>query len=562
MESSALPRPVTFPLPARPTALLRHRQLSAFRLLPHHSSPISYPRRALSHLPLPLAPCRVKPSLQLVRASSSPSIAARNPESTPAPSPQPAQGAKPVPLAISLAVGLAVRFLVPRPVEVTPQAWQLLAIFLSTIAGLVLSPLPVGAWAFIGLTASVITKTLTFSAAFGAFTNEVIWLIVISFFFARGFVKTGLGDRIATYFVKWLGKSTLGLSYGLTVSEAFIAPAMPSTTARAGGVFLPIIKSLSLSSGSKPGDRSAGKLGSYLVMSQFQAACNSSALFLTAAAQNLLCLKLAEELGVKISSPWVSWFKAASLPAIVSLLATPYILYKLFPPEVKDTPDAPALATKKLEQMGPITTNEWVMVGTMVLAVSLWVFGDALGIPSVVAAMLGLSILLLLGVLNWDDCLSEKSAWDTLAWFAVLVGMASQLTNLGIVTWMSNCVAKFLQSFSFSWPAALSVLQASYFLIHYLFASQTAHVGALYSAFLAMHLAAGVPGALAALALAYNTNLFGSLTHYSSGQAAVYYGAGYVELPDVFRLGFIVAAVNALIWGVVGTFWWKFLGLY
>ncbi|THU66952.1 hypothetical protein C4D60_Mb05t19590 [Musa balbisiana] len=563
MESSALPRPVASPLPARPTALLRHRHLSAFRLLPlHSSSPISYARRALSPLPLPLAPCRVKPSLQLVRASSSPSIAAPNPESTPAPSPQPAQGAKPVPLAISLAVGLAVRFLVPRPVEVTPQAWQLLAIFLSTIAGLVLSPLPVGAWAFIGLTASVITKTLTFSAAFGAFTNEVIWLIVISFFFARGFVKTGLGDRIATYFVKWLGKSTLGLSYGLTVSEAFIAPAMPSTTARAGGVFLPIIKSLSLSSGSNPGDRSAGKLGSYLVMSQFQAACNSSALFLTAAAQNLLCLKLAEELGVKISSPWVSWFKAASLPAIVSLLATPYILYKLFPPQVKDTPDAPALATKKLEQMGPITTNEWVMVGTMVLAVSLWVFGDALGIPSVVAAMLGLSILLLLGVLNWDDCLSEKSAWDTLAWFAVLVGMASQLTNLGIVTWMSNCVAKFLQSFSFSWPAALCVLQASYFLIHYLFASQTGHVAALYSAFLAMHLAAGVPGAVAALALAYNTNLFGSLTHYSSGQAAVYYGAGYVELPDVFRLGFIVAGVNALIWGVVGTFWWKFLGLY
>lgn len=38
--------------------------------------------------------------------------------------------------------------------------------------------------------------------------------------------------------------------------------------------------------------------------------------------------------------------------------------------------------------------------------------------------------------------------------------------------------------------------------------------------------------------------------------------AGYVELPDVFRLGFIVAGVNALIWGVVGTFWWKFLGLY
>jgi len=151
-------------------------------------------------------------------------------------------------------------------------------------------------------------------------------------------------------------------------------------------------------------------------------------------------------------------------------------------------------------------------------------YRDKIGVSSVVAAMLGLSVLLLLGVLDWDDCLNEKSAWDTLAWFAVLVGMASQLTNLGIVPWMSGCVAKALKAMNLSWPAAFGVLQAAYFFVHYLFASQTGHVGALFSAFLAMNLAAGVPGTLAALALAYNTNLFGALTHYSSGQAAVYYG--------------------------------------
>ncbi|KAL6570746.1 cytochrome P450-dit2 [Orobanche gracilis] len=518
----------------------------------HKLSLIPHPTTLSLFNPIPQTPKTL-----IVRSSSgtTPSTESKIP-------PPPLHGAKPIPLIISLAIGVAVRFFIPKPPEVTPQAWQLLSIFISTIAGLVLSPLPVGAWAFLGLTTAVLTKTLTFAGAFSAFTNEVIWLIVISFFFARGFVKTGLGDRIATYFVKWLGKSTLGLSYGLTLSEALIAPAMPSTTARAGGVFLPIIKSLSLSAGSKPGEPSKKKLGSYLVLSQFQCAGNSSALFLTAAAQNLLCLKLAEELGVVIANPWVSWFTAASLPAFVSLIATPLILYKLYPPETKDTPDAPAMAARKLDLMGPVTKNEWVMIATMLLAVSLWVFGDALGVASVVAAMLGLSILILLGVLDWDDCLSEKSAWDTLAWFAVLVGMASQLTNLGIVSWMSNCVAKSLQSLSLSWPAAFSVLQATYFLIHYLFASQTGHVGALYSAFLAMHLAAGVPGVLAALGLAYNTNLFGALTHYSSGQAAVYFGAGYVDLPDVFKFGFIMALVNALIWGVVGTFWWKFLGMY
>ncbi|XP_024400432.1 dicarboxylate transporter 2.1, chloroplastic [Physcomitrium patens] len=495
-------------------------------------------------------------------ARASANVTASTDGKVPAPAKKAWEGVQPIPFVLSVGVGLALRYLVKKPEAVTMQAWQLLSIFASTIAGLVLSPLPVGAWAFLGLTVAVVTKTLTFAAAFGAFTNDVIWLIVISFFFARGFVKTGLGDRVATYFVKWLGKSTLGLSYGLTLSETLLAPAMPSTTARAGGVFLPIIGSLSLSSGSKPKDASSSKLGAYLVMTQFQAAGNSSALFLTAAAQNLLCLKLAQGLGVVIANPWVSWLKAAIVPAFIALVTTPLILYKLYPPEIKDTPEAPTAAEKKLKALGPITQNEWSMVATMLLAVTLWVFGETLGIASVVAAMLGLCILLLTGVLNWDDCLSEKSAWDTLTWFAVLVGMAGNLSNLGLVKWMSDSVAGALASYSLSWPAAFGVLQATYFLSHYLFASQTGHVGALYSAFLAMHIASGVPSSLAALALAFNTNLFGGLTHYSSGQAAVYFGSGFVELKDVFKYGAIMAVWNILVWSVAGSLWWKAIGLY
>lgn len=154
---------------------------------------------------------------------------------------------------------------------------------------------------------------------------------------------------------------------------------------------------------------------------------------------------------------------------------------------------------------------------------------EALKLASVIAAMLGLSLLLALGVLDWNDCLSEKSAWDTLAWFGVLIGMATQLTTLGVVDWMSKGVAHFLGSLSLHWSGAFCILQAAYFFIHYLFASQTGHVAALYSAFLGMCLASKAPGLFAALVLGYNTNLFGALTHYSSGQAAVYYGGNLIE---------------------------------
>lgn len=69
----------------------------------------------------------------------------------------------------------------------------------------------------------------------------------------QGFQKTGLGERVATLFVKACGKSSLGLAYGLAIAEMLLSPAMPSTTARAGGIFMPIINSLSLSAGSEPG---------------------------------------------------------------------------------------------------------------------------------------------------------------------------------------------------------------------------------------------------------------------------------------------------------------------
>lgn len=471
------------------------------------------------------------------------------------------KGAKIVPALLSVALGLVVKFVIPCPVGVLPQAWTLLAIFLSTIAGLVLTPLPVGAWAFCGLSMTVVTKTLTFQQAFSAMTNDVIWLIVLAFFFAKGFVQTGLGDRVATWFVKKLGKSTLGLSYGLTISEALLAPAMPSTTARAGGVYLPIIKSLAKNAGSEPGPTS-GKLGGFLIQTQLQCSGHSSAMCMTAAAQNLLSLKLAASLGIVIASPWLTWFKAACVPAIVGLAVTPLLVFKMYPPEIQDTPEAPKEAAEKLKKLGPLSQDEIMVVVTMGLTVILWIFGDKIGMSSVTAAMLGMSLQLVSGVITWQDCLNEKGAWDTLLWFAVLIGMSAQLNAMGFINFLSNSVAGALAATSLGWGQVFVLLHACYFGIHYLFASQTAQVAALSTAFMAMMIASGAPPMLAGLTMAFHTNLFGAITHYASGQGAVYFGAGYVDLPTTFKLGGVLGVVNLLIWGVIGGAWWKFIGLY
>ena len=471
------------------------------------------------------------------------------------------QGIRILPLAASVAVGLSL-LLVPVPAGLPAQGWHLLAIFLSTIAGLVLQPIATGAWAFLALTFSIVSGTLSWQGAFYAFTNEVIWLIVISFFFAQGFVKTGLGERVATFFVKVFGKSTLGLSYGLNLAETLIGPAMPSSTARAGGIFVPIITSLSKSNGSEPNDPSCKRMGAFLIQSQLQTSAHGSALFFTAAAQNLMCLKIAEEFGVTVTGQFLTWLVAASVPAVVSLVAVPWLVYLLYPPEVTSTPEAPAAAAKKLQAMGPMSTAELIMAGTMGGAIVLWVAGETIGISAAVTAMLGLCVLLCSGVVQWKDCLSETGAWDTLLWFSVLIGMSGQLNSLGVIGFFADSVANALSAANLGWVATFCILQVAYYAVHYIFASQTAHVGALYAAFLGMLIAAGCPPVLSALVLGLNTNLLAGITPFASGHAAVYAGSGYVPDRDFLRLGAIFSVFNLAIWLIIGLPWWKFLGYF
>ncbi|MCB1112375.1 MAG: anion permease [Chlamydiia bacterium] len=460
-------------------------------------------------------------------------------------------------LGLTLLVGIALWF-TPPPEGVSQQAWQLFSIFIATIFGIVSKPMPMGAMAFAGLCAVVLTNTLPFSTAFSGFSNDVVWLIVFAFFVARGFIKTGLGSRISYFFMMLLGKKTLGLGYGLVATEFLLAPAIPSSTARSGGVVLPILDSLAKTFGSYPHDPSSQKMGSFLTKVAAQSSCITSAMFLTSMAANPMIATIAEEMGYEIT--WTSWILASSVPGIISLLAMPYILYKLYTPTVKESPDAPNFARERLAEMGKMKRAEWIMLGTFILLIVLWVFGKDLSINPATTAMLGLVILLVTEVLTWDDIRKEVGAWETLVWFAILLMMATQLSKLGFMNWLSGMLAVQVQGMS--WVAALLILSLTYFYSHYFFASNLAHVGAMYATFLGVLVSLGAPIALSAMILAFFSNLFGALTQYSCGPAAILFGAGYVRIANWWKCGFIASVINIVIWLGVGSVWWKLIGLW
>ena len=462
-------------------------------------------------------------------------------------------------LAGTVLVGI-VLWLTPPPEGVDIRAWHLLAIFVATIVGLVTRPFPMGAVAIFGIVATSLTGTLTIEQSVSGFGQRVMWLIVIAFFISRGFIKTGLGERVAYLFMAAVGHTSLGLAYSLVAADVVLAPAMPSNTARAGGVIFPIVRSIARSYGSKTDDGTARKLGAFLVKTSYQGTVISSAMFLTAMAANPIAARLAGDAGVQIT--WLGWALAASVPGLVSLAVVPWVLYKVYPPEIRQTADARQRARARLLDMGPLKPSERSMLGTFLLMLFLWIFGAPLGLDGTgtTAAFVGLAVLLLSGTLTWDDVLQETGAWNTFLWIATVVMMATYLNELGLVGWFSRSVGSAVAGIS--WVPAFLILSLVYFYSHYFFASSTAHVVAMYSAFLVTALAVGTPPMLAALVFGFFSNLFAGMTHYGTGPAPVFFGSGYVEMGAWWRLGALVSVVNIVIWLGVGGLWWRVIGVW
>ncbi len=460
-------------------------------------------------------------------------------------------------LVAMVAVG-AIIWYSPMPAGIDVKAWHLFAIFVATILGLIVQPLPMGAVVLIGVLTSALTETLSIGDALNGFSNATVWLIFVAFLFARAFAKTGLGRRVAYWFIRAFGHKTLGLAYALAASDLVLAPAIPSGAARTGGVLYPIVRSLSSTFESEPG-ATAGRIGRFLHLSTYQAHGVTCAMFMTAMAANPLITEFAKKTA-HVDITWGTWAVAGFVPGMVSLLLMIYVIYKIDRPTITETPQAAHMAREELAKMGPVTRDEKIVLGTFVLALLLWLTGSVTHIEATVVAILGLSLMLVLGTMTWEDVLAERKGWDTLMWFGGLVGMATMLSKLGLFKWFATFVSAHVAGIP--WLPALVIVLLLYNFSGYLFASLTAHTVALYVPFLTVALAAGAPPLFAALLLAFFSSLCVSLTHYAGGPSPVYYGSNYVSLGRWWGVGFVVGVLNIAVWLGIGSVYWKALGLF
>ena len=455
--------------------------------------------------------------------------------------------------AVPFAVAFGIWF-IPVPAGLTAPAWHLFAVFAAAIVSVLIGAFPLLTASMFAVAAIVMTGTIKPEQAYSGFANSSVLLVVIAFIVAQAVVKSGLGRRVSLFMVSRFGGSSLGLAYSIVFTDAAIAPAFPSNTAR-GGVLFPIVLSVAQGAGSKPEDPEGRRLGGYLMFCSMASLAVSSALWMTATSANPIAVQVAEKSGLAID--FATWIRASIVPSMTAIVLLPLIVAKIFPPRVGKTPDAPAAARKELSGMGGMSRDEWITAATFVLMVAGWIFGARLNLNTTSVAFMGFGVLLFLGVITLDDIAKQGDTLVTFLWLAVLFAMSAQLNELGFMGYVGERLAGSLAGLS--WVNLYVTLIVLYVVIHYMFVSQSSQVLALFGVFLDVGVKGGVPLPLMAFGLLFASSYFSVITPQGGSQNIIFAASGYLTQRELYRLGALTTLAFLAIYLLIGSPWVYFV---
>ncbi|MGA2990198.1 MAG: DASS family sodium-coupled anion symporter [Candidatus Korobacteraceae bacterium] len=452
----------------------------------------------------------------------------------------------------------AVVWMCPVPQGLTPLTWHLLAIYLGAVFGVCLRPAPEPVVLLAALSVvAVCLKQL--GIALSAFAESTPWLMWTAFLIGYFFNETGLGSRISYALIGKLGRSSLRLGYVAAIADVIIAPATPSNTARTGGLLFPIFQSVAFTLDSRPGS-GARRIGSYLMVLMYQISLCTAAMFITAGAINALNLSFAKNI-LHTEVSWPLWALAMSVPGVICLALLPYLVYKLYPPEIKEV-DNKKIAAEGYKRLGPMSGNEKKLVVLFVLALIGWSTSTITKLDPSAVAIAFVALAILTGIVTWDKVLACKNAWSILIWYAGIVSLANGLSKLGFFAWLGKLLGQHMQ---FAMGNKMIFLVAVILLgivVRYLFASTIAFIATMVPLLYTLGAAAQLPPIPLILLVAASSQLASAQTHYSNACGPILFGAGYVPQSTWWKIGHITTYLGMTIYFIVGLAWWRLLGLW
>lgn len=451
----------------------------------------------------------------------------------------------------------AIFWVIPSPGELNVNTWHMVGIYLAMLYGLVFRPYTDSVMMLI--IAGFASLFIDSKVLFAGFGHPLVWFIISAFIICRAFVITGLGKRIAYLLLRKYGSNTLTLGYMMLFTDAILAPATGSNMSRSGGITYPIFRNIAESLGSSP-ENNPRKIGAYLTMLMYIISMGTSSLFMTGMATNSIIVSLANEiLGIQLE--WIQWLKASIVPAGLVLLGAPFILYKLYAPELKKIDNVKQIAEDGLKSLGAIKREEKLLIVFFVIGVLGWMTGSITGIKYVSVGLAFLGALLLFKVLTWDDVVGEKAAWQTFVWYGAFYGVATALSKGGFYMYLVDVIQGYIDLSGYSQFTSLLVLVLFSLSVRYFFVSNSAFVVSFYPVLFTLGMTTSAEPLYIALSLAFSAGYGALLTHYGNGAGVITFSSGYVPQKTFWTLGTIFVVINLIAYVFIGIPYWNLIGM-
>jgi DASS family divalent anion:Na+ symporter len=449
---------------------------------------------------------------------------------------------------------------IPAPTGLETKTWHIVAIYLGLLAGLVIKPFsePVITLIIIGVAAMFMDSSVLLKG----YGNDMTWFIALMTIVCTAFVKTGLGKRIAYNLLLRAGDSTMGLGYLMTMTDLVLSPATGSNSARTTIIY-PIFRNIAEGVGSTPTNEPR-KLGAYLTVLMYVSSQGTSALFLTGMATNAITVSLISSmLGIDLS--WSKWFMASIVPAGLFLAVAPFLVYKFYRPELHSLGDIKPIAKKGLDDIGPISRPEKILFALFILAILAWMFGPQLTVVNLNMQIVGfvfLALVLATGILDWDDVIGAKGAWNIFVWYGAFYGVAAALASAGFYKWLADVLENMIDFSNLNEWLVIVVLVFVSLVVRYFFVSNSAFVASFYPVMFALTLNTSVNPMIIGLLLAFFASYGALLTHYGNGAGLITFASEYVPQKDFWFVGTMMVGVALIIFFCVGLPYWKLIGLW
>lgn len=346
------------------------------------------------------------------------------------------------------------------------------------------------------------------------------------------------------FYHKKAGDSVTKFTFIIAVGLGIASGVMHDAAACAVGIvtMLPLMRA----AGIEPHSKTAKFM---LISLAFACSCGGMGTLMGGGRCMVSAAFLKEFTGIEIT--FFDWFKYCFPAALLTVPASVLVVYFVFRPDPKYK------LPKFDEDIGPLTGLEIKTIIIIGVTFLLWMTKGIHGIDYSVTGMLGVTALILAGILKWDD-INDNLEWGT-ALFIFGGGI-----SLGLAMGYSGAAAYFANLF-------FPLIQGGGWILLFvgvgvfgaLVTNAMANVAAaalILPIVIPMAQLEGVDPTILALCLGTATS-FAMLLVIGCPPNAIAYSYRYFKSADLTRAGAVATPILLIILIIVASTWWKFLGL-